>query len=105
MFDVQYVFFSFTQLNKRRIFLLRHLVGLFSFHIRENVYKLCFLFCLFCFKEDSYFIFLFSFKSYKQDFLGFGVIFDVYFLFSLTKMQNKNVDLQPFINDLGMFAC
>ena len=65
-----------TQLNKRRIFLLGHLLWLtyFILYIREIIYEYCFLFhkrsCLFefiCFIEDSYFIFIFSFNSYKQD--------------------------------------
>ena len=37
-----YIYFSFTQLNKRRIFLLRRLEWLSSFHIRENVSELFF---------------------------------------------------------------
>ena len=37
--------FFFTQLNKRRIFLLRHLMWLSNFYTRENVYELYFLFC------------------------------------------------------------
>ena len=40
-----YRFFSFAQLNKRGIFLLRRRVWPSSFYIRENVYELCFLFC------------------------------------------------------------
>ena len=39
-----YIFFSFTQLSKRRIFLLRHLVWCSPFYIRENDFESCFLF-------------------------------------------------------------
>ena len=44
MFGLQCIFFSCTQMNKRRIFLLRHLVSLSSFYIRENIDELSFWF-------------------------------------------------------------
>ena len=53
------MFFSFTQINKR-IFLLRHLVWLSSFYIRENVYELYFLF-----HKKNKASFLYSFVSKK----------------------------------------
>ena len=91
-----YIYFSFTQLNKRRIFLLRRLEWLSSFHIRENVSELFFA------SKKKKVNFLNSFVSKKIHIwyflpvskvmnkvcvsLGF-VIFDVHFVFSLTKMQ------------------
>ena len=55
-----YRLFSFTQLNKKRIFELRRIVGSSSFYIRENVYELCFLF-----RNKNKISFLNSFASKK----------------------------------------
>ena len=78
MFGLQYIFFSFTQLNKRKdIFIKMPSVTLLLLY-QDKIfmdYVFCFakkkkknwLFELICFKEDLYFILFFSFKSYKLD--------------------------------------
>ena len=75
--------FSFTQLNKRRIFLLRRLVWLSSFYIRENVYELCFLFC----------------KKQKVSFLNLFVSKKIYisYFFSVSKVINKILRFRRYI--------
>ena len=88
-----YIYFSFTQLNKRRIFLLRRLEWLSSFHIRENVSELFFAskkkkltFWIHLFPRRFTFDISFQFQKLWTRSLGF-VIFDVHFVFSLTKMR------------------
>ena len=75
MFGLRYIFLSFTQLNKRRIFLLRCLMWLSSFYIGKNVYELCFLF-----RQKNTVSFLNSFVSKKILISHF---------FSVSKVMNK----------------
>ena len=70
-----YRFFSFAQLNKRRIFLLRRLVWPSSFYIRENVYEFCFLF-----RKKNKVSFLNSFVSKN---------IHISYFFSVSKVINK----------------
>ena len=82
----------YSQLNKRRIFLLRRLVWLSSFYIIGNVYELFFVSQKLAFWIRLFqriFIFHISFQLQKLYIrsLGFVVTLDVHFLFSLTKTR------------------
>ena len=93
MFGLWYIFFSFTQLNKRRIFLLRRLMWLSSFYIRENVYELCFLFPK---KKVAFWIHLFQRRF----------IFHISFKYSkVSSSVIKTFEYELCLKfDLGMFA-
>ena len=89
MFDLWFIFFSFTQLNKRRIFLLRCLVWLSSFYIRGNNYEL-----VFCFVKKIKFAFLNSFVSKK---ISFSIWIFFYNHSQITGLQQKGegISLTP----------
>ena len=100
--------FSFTGLNKRRIFLLRCVVWLSSFYIRENVHELSsvkkkIIFMNSFVSKKIHSSYLFSVSKVKNNIFRFCHYIWCTFYFFINKnakiKTNKNVDFQLFIND------
>ena len=89
MFGLQYIFFSFTQLNKTRIFLLKRFVWLSFFCIIRRMLMNCFLFRKK--KMNS----LFKFICFKEFFFSIWVFFHNYSRITGLQGKEEGISLTP----------